>query len=210
MEPQIYSSAILEAALEEFSKLPGIGKKSALRMVMHLLRQSKEEGKKFGDTILKLIEDIKYCQICKNISDTDICGICSNKNRNHSLICVVENIRDVISIENTQQYNGVYHVLGGIINPMEGIGPNDLTITSLEARIRSGSIQEIILALSTTMEGDTTCFYLYRKFSNYPVSISAIARGVAIGDELEYADEITLGKSIVNRLPFAQTMGNGH
>lgn len=201
-----YPSKLLESAVNEFSRFPGIGRKTALRMVLHLLRQDKGDIESFGNTILRLKEEIKYCRMCHNISDHEVCDICSDKRRDNSQVCVVENIRDVMSIENTAQYHGVYHVLGGIISPMDGIGPADLNINSLGEKIASGSVEEIILALSTTMEGDTTNFFLYRKFSGYPLKITTIARGVSIGDELEYADEITLGRSILNRTPFEATL----
>jgi recombination protein RecR len=201
-----YPSKLLESAVNEFSRFPGIGRKTALRMVLHLLRQDKGVMENFGNTILRLKEEIKYCRMCHNISDHEVCDICSDKRRDNTQVCVVENIRDVMSIENTAQYHGVYHVLGGIISPMDGIGPADLHINSLEEKIVSGSVEEIILALSTTMEGDTTNFFLYRKFSAYPLKITTIARGVSIGDELEYADEITLGRSILNRTPFEATL----
>jgi len=194
-----FLSKLLENAINEFSKLPGIGKKTALRLALHLLKQNKEDVITFGNTIIQLRNEIKFCKICNNISDTDVCNICANPSRDHSIICVVESIKDVISIENTQQYSGVYHVLGGIISPMDGIGPDDLKIDILEKKIVEKKVKEVILALSTTMEGDTTNFYLYKKLNKYPVEITTIARGVSIGDELEYADEITLGRSIVNR-----------
>ena len=194
-----FPSKLLENAINEFSKLPGIGKKTALRLALHLLKQNKEDVITFGNTIIQLRNEIKFCKICNNISDTDVCNICTNLSRDHSIICVVESIKDVISIENTQQYSGVYHVLGGIISPMDGIGPDDLKIDILEKKIVAKKVKEVILALSTTMEGDTTNFYLYKKLNKYPVEITTIARGVSIGDELEYADEITLGRSIVNR-----------
>ncbi len=201
-----YPSKLLEQAVREFAKLPGIGNKTALRLVLYLLKQETEDVELFGQTIIELKKNVKHCKICRNISDTDICQICSNKLRDHQTICVVENIRDVMSIENTNQYNGVYHVLGGIISPMDGIGPGDLFIDSLEKRVSEGDIHEIILALSTTMEGDTTNFYIYKRLNKYPVKITTLARGVAIGDELEYADEITLGRSIINRTPFDSTL----
>jgi len=201
-----YPSKLLEQAVKEFTKLPGIGNKTALRLVLHLLKQDTEEVEIFGQAIIQLRNNIKHCQTCKNISDTDICQICSNTSRNHQIICVVENIRDVMSIENTNQYRGVYHVLGGIISPMDGIGPGDLYIDFLEDRVSKGDISEIILALSTTMEGDTTNFYIYKRLTKYPVKITTLARGVAIGDELEYADEITLGRSIINRTLFVSTL----
>jgi len=199
----IYSSKLLENAVNEFSKLPGIGKKTALRLVLFLLRQNKDEVQSFGDSIIKLHNEIKYCRSCNNISDTDLCKICANHSRDHSTICIVENIRDVLSIENTQQYHGIYHVLGCIISPIDGFGPGDLMLKTLETKIKNEEqVKEIILALPTTMEGDTTNFYLYRKFKDSGVKISTLARGVSIGDDLEYADEITLGRSIVNRTLF--------
>jgi recombination protein RecR len=202
MNQQLYPSKLLEHVVDEFSKLPGIGKKTALRMALHLLKQDEDSVKQFGTAIIELRSKVMYCRHCHNISDTEVCEICSNPRRNKSLICVVENIRDVMSIENTMQYQGVYHVLGGIISPMDGIGPSDLTIDSLECKIAEGNVSEIILALSTTMEGDTTNFYIYRKVKHLPVTISTLARGVSIGDELEYTDQVTLGRSIINRMPF--------
>ena len=199
---QNFTSKLLEKAVEEFSRLPGIGKKTALRLVLHLLNQEKEDVINFGETIIKLRNEIKHCQSCNTISDNDICNICNNLSRNSSIVCVVESAKDVMSIENTHQFNGVYHVLGGIISPMDGIGPNDLKIDNLYEKINNGDVKELILALSTTMEGDTTNFYLYKKFKNYALKITTLARGVAIGDELEYADEITLGRSITNRTLF--------
>ena len=196
------SSVLLDDAVKEFSKLPGIGKKTALRLVLHLLRQSREDVEQFGNAFITLRNGIQYCKVCHNISDSEICGICSDERRDSSLICVVENINEVISIENTQQFHGLYHVLGGVISPMDGVGPSDLAIDELVARLEAGGIKEVILALSPTMEGDTTNFYLYKKLSKYDVEISTIARGVSIGDELEYADEVTLGRSIVNRTPY--------
>jgi len=197
-----YPSKLLEDAVNEFAKLPGIGKKTALRLVMHLLKQDVDQVNNFGNAIIKFRNEVIFCKVCNNISDTDVCSICSNQARDHSLVCVVENVKNVMAIEQTQQFRGVYHVLGGIISPMDGIGPNDLKITSLIERVANGSIKEIILALSTTMEGDTTNFYIFKKLSNYPVRITTIARGISIGDELEYADEVTLGRSIVNRTLF--------
>jgi len=197
-----YSSKIFDYAVDEFSQLPGIGKKSAARLVLYLLKQNKENIIRFGNTLHSIANDIKYCKICNNISDTDICSICEDKSRDFSTICVVESIKDVIAIENTEQYKGVYHVLGGILSPMDGIGPSDLNIKSLETRIANNNIKEIILAISSTMEGDTTNFYLHKKINNNKIKISIIARGVAFGDELEYTDEITLGRSIINRQTF--------
>jgi recombination protein RecR len=202
-----YPSKLLENAVNEFSKLPGIGRKSALRLVLHLLRQDVEAVNYFGNSLIQLRNDIKHCKICHNISDTDICQICNNPARNRSVICVVENIRDVMSVENTQQFNGLYHVLGGIISPMDGIGPAELEIESLISRVEKDDIIEVILALSTTMEGDTTNFYIYRKLKDKEVKISTLARGVSVGDELEYTDEITLGRSLTNRVPYESSMG---
>ncbi len=197
-----YPSKLLEQAVREFASLPGIGNKTALRLVLHLLKQDEEEVLSFGNAMIELKRNIHHCKICQNISDTKTCQICANPKRDGNLICVVENIRDVMSVENTNQYNGLYHVLGGIISPIDGIGPADLTIDSLEQRIKAGGIDEVILALSTTMEGDTTNFYIYKRLKTYTVKISTLARGVATGDELEYADEITLGRSILDRTPF--------
>lgn len=202
-----YPSKLLENAVNEFSKLPGIGRKSALRLVLHLLRQDVESVNYFGNSIIQLRNEIKHCRICHNISDTDTCYICSNQARNKSVICVVENIRDVMSVENTHQFNGLYHVLGGIISPMDGIGPADLEIDSLVKRVEEGVVVEVILALSTTMEGDTTNFYIYRKLKDKPVRITTLARGVSVGDELEYTDEVTLGRSLTNRVPYESSVG---
>jgi recombination protein RecR len=202
MNNPIYPSKLLEKAVHEFSKLPGVGNKTALRLVLHLLRQNRNDASALGESIIELCTNIRYCRSCHNISDNEVCEICSDPSRLQTQICVVESIRDILAIENTQQYNGIYHVLGGIISPMDGIGPSDLHIKPLENKVAEGTVEEIILALSTTMEGDTTNFYLYRKFSAYPVKITILARGVSIGDELEYADELTLGKSIVNRTPY--------
>lgn len=206
MNTHNYPSRLLEDAVNEFAKLPGIGRKTALRLVLYLLKQETEEVNHFGETMIKLRNEIKYCTSCNNISDTEVCNICANNSRDHSIICIVENIQDVLSIENTQQYNGIYHVLGGIISPMDGIGPGELKLDTLEEKISKAEVKEIIFALSTTMEGDTTNFYIYKKFKMYPIKISTIARGVSIGDELEYADEITLGRSILNRTPFETTL----
>ncbi len=197
-----YPSRLLEDAVNEFSGLPGIGQKTALRLVLHLLRQDKTALEKFGDTIARLGREIKYCKICMNMCNDEICPVCADTRRDHSVICVVENIKDVMIIENTQQYRGVYHVLGGIISPMDGLGPADLHIAALEDRLKQGNVRELILALSATMEGDTTNYYIYRKLNTYKPVFSTLARGVSIGDELEYTDEITLGRSIVNRIPF--------
>ncbi|WP_302276401.1 recombination mediator RecR [Coprobacter fastidiosus] len=202
---QPYSSALLENAVNEFAKLPGIGRKTALRLVLHLLRQEEFSVENFGNAIIKLRKEIKYCHVCHNISDSDTCSLCSDPNRDDSIICVVENIKEVMVIENTHQFKGRYHVLGGVISPMDGIGPSDLEIDSLVKRVSEGGIQEIILALSATMEGDTTNFYIFRKLAPYNIKISILARGVSVGDELEYTDEITLGRSIINRMPFNET-----
>jgi recombination protein RecR len=197
-----YPSKLLEQAVREFASLPGIGSKTALRLVLHLLKQEQEDVETFGNAMIELKRKIHHCKTCKNISDTETCQICANPKRDSNLVCVVENIRDVMSVENTNQYMGLYHVLGGIISPIDGIGPADLTIDSLEQRIKNGNVEEVILALSTTMEGDTTNFYIYKRLKPHAVRVSTLARGVAIGDELEYADEITLGRSIVDRRPF--------
>lgn len=197
-----YPSKLLEAAVNEFATLPGIGHKTALRLVLHMLRQDSASLEAFGSTIIRLGTDLKYCNVCRNFCDNEICPVCADKKRDQSTICVVESIKDVMIIENTRQYHGVYHVLGGIISPMDGLGPSDLNISSLEARLKQGGIVEVILALSATMEGDTTNFYLYRRLSVYKPVFSTLARGVSIGDELEYTDEITLGRSLVNRIPF--------
>jgi len=201
-----FPSRLLENAVNEFSKLPGIGRKSALRLVLHLLKQDVNEVEIFANSLLQLRSEIKHCRVCHNISDTDVCNICSNPSRNASFICVVENIKDVMSIENTHQFNGLYHVLGGIISPMDGIGPSDIEVESLVSRVNEGGIDEIILALSTTMEGDTTNFFIYKKLKNTNIKISTLARGVSIGDELEYTDEVTLGRSIVNRMNFEDSI----
>jgi recombination protein RecR len=197
-----YPSRLLEDAVNEFSTLPGIGHKTALRLVLYLLRQDKAALEKFGDTIARLGREIRYCRICMNMCNDEICPVCADSRRDHSVICVVENIKDVMIIENTQQYRGVYHVLGGIISPMDGMGPADLHISALEERMKNGNVRELILALSATMEGDTTNYYIYRKLNTYKPVFSTLARGVSIGDELEYTDEITLGRSIINRIPF--------
>ncbi len=199
---QQYSSQLLERAVEEFAKLPGVGRKTALRLVLYLLRQDSQEVELFAETMRKMKHEIKYCRHCHNISDTDVCPICADKRRDTATICVVENIRDVMAVENTQQYCGVYHVLGGIISPMDGIGPGDIEIDSLVERVKGGEVKEVILALSSTMEGDTTNFYISRKLAGCDVKISVIARGISVGDELEYTDEVTLGRSILNRTPF--------
>lgn len=199
---QQYSSQLLERAVEGFSQLPGVGRKTALRLVLHLLRQPVEEVESFTGAVTHVCHDIKYCKVCHNISDTDICSICSDPRRDSSVVCVVENIQDVMAIENTQQFHGLYHVLGGIISPMDGIGPHDLSIDSLVERVDTGEVKEVILALASTMEGDTTNFYISRKLKDKDVKLSIIARGISVGDELEYTDEVTLGRSILNRTPF--------
>jgi recombination protein RecR len=199
---QQYPSQLLEKAVSEFSRLPGIGRKTALRLVLHLLRQPAEDVEQFASAVTRMKQEVKYCRVCHNISDTDVCSICSDHRRDGSIVCVVENIQDVMAIENTQQYHGLYHVLGGIISPMDGIGPSDIEITSLVERVEAGGIQEVILALSSTMEGDTTNFYISRKLEGTGVKLSIIARGISVGDELEYTDEVTLGRSILNRTPF--------
>lgn len=201
---QQYSSALLEKAVGEFAKLPGVGRKTALRLVLFMLRRSDEEVDQFVESVAKMKHEVKYCRVCHNISDTDVCPICSDPRRDASTICVVENVQDVLAVENTQQFHGLYHVLGGIISPMDGIGPSDIEIDSLVRRVAEGGIQEVIFALSSTMEGDTTNFYISRQLADYPVKLSVIARGISVGDELEYTDEVTLGRSILNRTPFGK------
>ncbi|MDR1527617.1 MAG: recombination mediator RecR [Dysgonamonadaceae bacterium] len=203
---QKYPSGLLESAVDELSRLPGIGRKTALRLALHLLKRTPGEVESFGNAIIALRQGINYCGVCHNISDEAVCHICSDSSRDTSLVCVVENIKEVMAIENTGQFHGLYHVLGGIISPMDGIGPGDLQIDSLVQRISKGDVKEIILALSATMEGDMTNFYIYRKLSDAKVKVSIIARGVSVGDEIEYADEITLGRSIVNRIDFNDTI----
>jgi len=197
-----YPSTLLEQAVNEMSSLPGIGKKTALRLVLHLLKREPSEVLNFSQSFTRLRNEIKYCTECCNIADQLVCNICADKNRDRSVICIVEDIRDVLAIENTQQFHGLYHVLGGIISPMDGIGPSDLNIDQLIVRVSTGEVKEVIMALSATMEGDTTNFYLFRKLSDFPIKISTLSRGVAVGDELAYADEITLGRSILNRTLF--------
>ena len=199
---QHYPSYILEQAVHEFSGLPGVGRKTALRLVLFLLRQESDDFQRFIDSLSRMKQEVKFCRICHNISDQEVCPICLDKRRDTSLICVVENIQDVMAIENTQQYQGLYHVLGGLISPMDGIGPNQLEIDSLVSRVAMGYVKEVILALSSTMEGDATNFYIYKKLSSLDIKISIISRGIAVGNELEYTDEITLGRSIINRTPF--------
>ena len=199
---QKYPSQLLENAVNEVSSLPGVGRKTALRFALYLLRQQVDYTERFADALLKLRREVKYCKVCHNICDDDLCAICANPQRDHSTVCVVENVREVMAVENTGQFRGVYHVLGGVISPMDGIGPADLQIESLVSRVASGEVIEVMLALSTTMEGDTTNFFLYRKLAPYGVKVSVIARGVSVGDEIEYADEVTLGRSILNRTQF--------
>lgn len=201
-----YPSALLENAVNELSSLPGVGRKTALRLALYMLRRDVGYTENFAAALVALRRDVKYCKLCHNICDDELCPICANPQRDHSIVCVVENIKEVMAIENTGQFHGVYHVLGGIISPMDGTGPGDLEIDSLVERAAGGEVKEIILALSTTMEGDTTNFFIYRKLSAYEVKISIIARGVSIGDEIEYADEITLGRSIVNRTNFKDSI----
>jgi recombination protein RecR len=201
-----FSSKLLEDAVSEFSKLPGVGQKTALRLVLHLLGKEQEEVDTFGHTLIRLKRDIKHCATCHNISDLLICSICSSQKREKEIICVVEDTRDVMAIENTSQYFGVYHVLGGLVSPMDGIGPSDLFIDSLVQRVATTPVKEVILALSATMEGDTTLFYLYKKLKDFQIPITTIARGIAFGGELEYADEITLGRSIVTRVPYVNSI----
>lgn len=196
---EAYPSKLLEKAVAEFSKLPGIGRKTSLRLVLDMLRRPEEEVSVFANALTDMRSNIKYCQVCHNISDTDICPICADRQRDASTICVVENIRDVMAVEHTQQYRGLYHVLGGIISPMDGIGPSDIEVDSLVERVAKGGVKEVILALSSTMEGDTTNFYISRKLSGYDVVVSVIARGISVGDELEYTDEVTLGRALLNR-----------
>lgn len=197
-----YPSVLLSRAVDEFGKLPGIGSKTALRLVLHMLRQDKSRVQGFADAITQLRNEVKYCRICHNLSDSDVCTLCADPRRDTSTICVVENIQDVMAIEHTQSFRGLYHVLGGVISPMDGIGPADLQIQSLVDRVGEGEVNEVILALSPTMEGDTTNFYIFRKLAEANVIISVIARGVAQNDELQYTDEVTLGRSIINRTPF--------
>lgn len=196
-----YPSVLLARATDELGKLPGVGPKTALRLALHLLKQPVASVDSFADAISELRHDIKYCRICHNISDTDVCPICSDEQRDHSTICVVENVQDIMAIENTQAYHGLYHVLGGIISPMDGIGPGDIEIDSLVSRVAAGGIKEVILALSSTMEGDTTNFYITRQLKPFNIKQTVIARGISVGNELEYTDEVTLGRSIVNRTP---------
>lgn len=194
-------SQLLDNAVDQFSRLPGVGRKTALRLVLHMLRQDAQFMDDFTGALQKMKKDIKYCKVCHNISDTDVCPICANSHRDATTVCVVENIQDVLAIENTQQYNGLYHVLGGVISPMDGIGPGDIEIDSLVKRVSDGGVNEVIFALASTMEGDTTNFYISKRLQQYDVKLSVIARGISVGDELEYTDEVTLGRSILNRVP---------
>ncbi len=201
-----FSSKLLESAVYEMSQLPGIGKRTALRLVLHLLKQPEERTELLAHALLKLKSEVNFCKNCHNISDTEVCEICANPKRDETMVCVVEDIRDVMAIENTSQYNGLYHVLGGKISPMEGVGPQDLNIAPLIKKVKDGIIKELILALSSTMEGDTTNFYIYKQLEGTEVTTSTIARGISVGDELEYADEVTLGRSIINRVPFESSI----
>ncbi|MCR9265757.1 MAG: recombination mediator RecR [Flavobacteriaceae bacterium] len=201
-----FSSKLLQNAVHEMSQLPGIGKRTALRLVLHLLKQPEERTEHLSNALVKLKSEVNFCKKCHNISDTELCEICASTKRDGSVVCVVEDIRDVMAIENTSQYNGLYHVLGGKISPMEGVGPQDLNIASLVQRVKEGTIKELIFALSSTMEGDTTNFYIYRQLEGTEAATSTIARGISVGDELEYADEVTLGRSILNRVPFESSI----
>ena len=203
-----FSSKLLEKAVNEMAQLPGIGKRTALRLVLHLLKQPVEQTQYLSQALTTMREEVKFCKNCHNISDVEVCEICSNASRNHTIICVVEDIRDVMAIENTNQFKGVYHVLGGKISPIDGVGPSQLNITTLVDKVQTGKVEEIIFALSSTMEGDTTNFYLYKQLNNFEIKTSTIARGIAVGDELEYADEVTLGRSIVQRVPFENSLKN--
>ncbi len=208
MNTQKYSSVLLDNAVNQLAGLPGIGRKTALRLALHLLREDKEDVDAFVGALRAMRHGICYCRVCQNISDSEVCEICSDGSRDRGTVCVVETVRDVMAIENTRQYRGLFHVLGGVISPMDGIGPDDLNIRHLEERVARGDISEVIFALSTTMEGDTTNYYLYKKLSKYNTKITTIARGVSVGDELQYTDEITLGRSLVGRIPFENTLTN--
>lgn len=201
-----FSSKLLENAVNEVSQLPGIGKRTALRLVLHLLKQPKSHTNHLANALNTLVEEVKLCKKCHNISDVELCEICANAQRNSAIVCVVEDIRDVMAIENTVQFKGLYHVLGGRISPMEGVGPHNLTIDSLIDKVKKGNVKEVVLALSSTMEGDTTNFYIYRQLQKYNITISTIARGISVGDELQYTDEVTLGRSIANRVPFGDSL----
>ncbi|MEN9336626.1 MAG: Recombination protein RecR [Bacteroidota bacterium] len=203
-----FSSKLLEKAVNEMAQLPGIGKRTALRLVLHLLKQPSEQTHFLAEALVQMRDEIKFCQSCHNIADVVLCEICSNSARNHQIICVVEDVRDVMAIENTNQFKGIYHVLGGKISPIDGVGPSQLNIATLVQKVQSGSVEELIFALSSTMEGDTTNFYIYKQIKEYAVKTSTIARGIAVGDELEYADEVTLGRSILHRIPFENSLKN--
>jgi recombination protein RecR len=203
-----FSSKLLEKAVNEMAQLPGIGKRTALRLVLHLLKQPKEQTHFLSQSLTSMRDEVKFCSSCHNISDVDVCEICLNSNRNHKIICVVEDIRDVMAIENTQQFKGIYHVLGGKISPIDGVGPSQLNITTLVEKVKTGTIEELIFALSSTMEGDTTNFFIYKQIKDYKIITSTIARGIAVGDELEYADEVTLGRSILQRIPLEISFKN--
>lgn len=205
---QEYASTLLENAVSELSRLPGIGRKTALRLALHILRQEERMGVGLGEAIINMRRGIKYCRLCHNISETEECAICSNPMRDASTVCVVESVKDVMSFENTRQYNGLYHVLGGVISPMDGVGPDQLEIDSLVERVQSGEVKEVILALSATMEGETTNFYIYRKLGTLPIKITQLARGVSVGNEIEYTDEVTLGRSLLNRTLFTDSFNN--
>ena len=205
---QEYASILLESAVTELSRLPGVGRKTALRLALHILRQDESIGVALGEAIINMRRGVKYCSVCHNISETEVCPICSSPARNKSIVCVVESVKDVMIFENTRQYRGLYHVLGGVISPMDGIGPDQLQIASLVERVKSGEIEEVILALSATMEGETTNFYIYRQLGTLPVKITQLARGVSVGNEIEYTDEITLGRSLINRTLFADSFNN--
>ena len=201
-----FSSKLLEKAVNEMAQLPGIGKRTALRLVLHLLKQPVEQTQFLSQALTTMREEIKFCKSCHNISDVEVCEICNNSARNHKIICVVEDVRDVVAIENTNQFKGIYHVLGGKISPIDGVGPSQLNIHSLVGKVKSGQIEELIFALSSTMEGDTTNFYIYKQIKDLEIKTSTIARGIAVGDELEYADEVTLGRSILHRVPFENSL----
>ena len=206
---QEFASILLETAVTELSRLPGVGRKTALRLALHILRQDESAGVALGEAIINMRRGVKYCSVCHNISETEVCPICTSLARDKSIVCVVESVKDVMIFENTRQYNGVYHVLGGVISPMDGIGPDQLQISSLVERVKLGEINEVILALSATMEGETTNFYIYRQLGTLPVKITQLARGVSVGNEIEYTDEITLGRSLLNRTLFADSFNSG-
>ncbi|MDR0414475.1 MAG: recombination mediator RecR [Prevotellaceae bacterium] len=208
MDIQSLPSKLLESAVQEMSSLPSIGRKTALRLVLHLLKQPREQVERFGTSFITLRNEVKKCRVCRNISDGDTCHVCANPRRDHSTICVVESVVDVMAIEGTGQYGGVYHVLGGVISPIDGVGPSDLAFDELVERVAAGGVKEVVVALSTTMEGETTAYYLYKKLCSHHVMLSALARGVGFGDELEYTDELTLGRSIKNRTPFENIFGS--